>query len=162
MACSAGHVDYSPQGNTSLSRPPVRALCKKKSSSPVRAALFLGLDWRGVSMLHRAAIPLCNTTRFELPGVRRRCCVTSKFDIFCHLSIFFLTSTHFFRISAYFAPGRGERWVFTGNPVPRRPARRGGAPAGSPASGRADTAPLPFPAAADSSRDSAPAPSPCR
>ena len=63
----------------------------EKSSSPARAAFFRGLDWRGVSMLHRAAIPLCNTARRQLPGVRWRCCVTSKFDIFCHLSIFFLT-----------------------------------------------------------------------
>lgn len=53
-------------------------------------------------MLHRAAIPLCNTARRQLPGVRWRCCVTSKFDIFCHLSIFFLTPgkifLHIFRI----------------------------------------------------------------
>lgn len=63
----------------------------EKSSSPARAAFFRGLDWRGASMLHRAAIPLCNTARRQLPGVRWRCCVTSKFDIFCHLSIFFLT-----------------------------------------------------------------------
>ena len=81
-------------------------------------------------------------------------------------AIFILTFRDFYldfpRFLLVPSPGRGKRRVFTGNPVPRRPARRGGGCGGNPGTNRAYTAPLPFPTAADSGRDSGPAPSPCR
>ena len=88
-----------------------------KKAAPRESCFFRGLDRRDISMPHRVAIPLCNTTRFELPGVRRRCCVTSKFDIFCHLSIFFLTSTFYGTICAAKHGRRGVRSCKNGENV---------------------------------------------
>ena len=64
----------------------------EKSSSPARAAFFRGLDWRGASMLHRAAIPLVTHSAASCLASGDLLVLHLKIDIFCHLSIFFLTS----------------------------------------------------------------------
>ena len=76
--------------------PPVKTARKgtphEKSSSPRESCFFRGLDWRGVSMLHRAAIPLVTHSAASCLVPGDLLVLHLKIDIFCHLSIFFLTS----------------------------------------------------------------------
>ena len=76
--------------------PPVKTARKgtphEKSSSPRESCFFRGLDWRGVSMLHRAAIPLVTHSAASCLASGDLLVLHLKIDIFCHLSIFFLTS----------------------------------------------------------------------
>ena len=78
--------------------PPVKTARKgtphEKSSSPRESCFFRGLDWRGVSMLHRAAIPLVTHSAASCLVPGDLLVLHLKIDIFCHLSIFFLTSAH--------------------------------------------------------------------
>lgn len=66
----------------------------EKSSSPRESCFFRGLDWRGVSMLHRAAIPLVTHSAASCLASGDLLVLHLKIDIFCHLSIFFLTSAN--------------------------------------------------------------------
>ena len=97
--------------------PPVKTARKgtphEKSSSPRESCFFRGLDWRGVSMLHRAAIPPVTHSAASCLAPGDLLVLHLKIDIFCHLSIFFLTSAE-----------RGESAAFY--PVPFPP------PTGSP------------------------------
>lgn len=76
--------------------PPVKTARKgtphEKSSSPRESCFFRGLDWRGVSMLHRAAIPPVTHSAASCLASGDLLVLHLKIDIFCHLSIFFLTS----------------------------------------------------------------------
>ena len=79
--------------------PPVKTARKgtphEKSSSHRESCFFRGLDWRGVSMLHRAAIPLVTHSAASCLAPGDLLVLHLKIDIFCHLSIFFLTSALF-------------------------------------------------------------------
>ena len=86
-------------------RPQGRSAWKKQL--PRESCLFRGLDWRGVSMLHRAAIPLVTHSAARCLAPGDLLVLHLKIDIFCHLSIFFLTSAgsaalSFWRIAAPF------------------------------------------------------------
>ena len=71
-------------------RPQGRSAWKKQL--PRESCFFRGLDWRGVSMLHRTAIPLVTQLAASCLAPGDLLVLHLKIDIFCHLSIFFLTS----------------------------------------------------------------------
>ena len=71
-------------------RPQGRSAWKKQL--PRESCFFRGLDWRGVSMLHRTAIPLVTQLAASCLASGDLLVLHLKIDIFCHLSIFFLTS----------------------------------------------------------------------
>ena len=70
-------------------RPQGRSAWKKQL--PRESCFFRGLDWRGVSMLHRTAIPLVTQLAARCLAPGDAAVLHVKIDIFCHLSKFFLT-----------------------------------------------------------------------
>ena len=108
-------------------RPQGRSAWKKQL--PRESCFFRGLDWRGVSMLHRTAIPLVTQLAASCLASGDAAVLHVKIDIFCHLSIFFLTSAyisrgalHFPRCkkpAAFYAAGLcRKRLSFVGDGVP--------------------------------------------
>ena len=71
-------------------RPQGRSAWKKQL--PRESCFFRGRDWRGVSMLHRTAIPLVTQLAASCLASGDAAVLHVKIDIFCHLSKFFLTS----------------------------------------------------------------------
>ena len=70
-------------------RPQGRSAWKKQL--PRESCFFRGLDWRGVSMLHRTAIPLVTQLAASCLAPGDAAVLRIKIDIFCHLPKFFLT-----------------------------------------------------------------------